>query len=331
MPTERIDISDALTWKEDLPRPRWDLLTTWVASRIEPDDRPVVWTDLTRQWLEKLAPAMNQGHRLFESENFLLLAPLGETAAADLLRFAERCRRDLLATWPGVTAFAHAGKETVITVRDVETYYTYLSVFYPEGRYGGSGGAHIRDGRPHVVLRGANIDLLASPLAHELTHSALRDRSLPLWVEEGMTQDFERKAAGRQPFLIDAEAARRHKRYWKKNGLDLFWSGKGFHQPDKGQELSYQLADVFHLLLVQDHRPRWFGFDQEPRRRLLAFLREAKETDAGAAAARTQLELDLGGLAARFLGPGRWSPHRGDHAANPDHPLAQRSGPSVGG
>jgi hypothetical protein len=326
MPPERLDISDSFIWEEGLPRPQWDLLTAWVEARVAPDDRAAAWTDISRQWLEKLGPALGGDYHIGESDHFLLLTPLGEKAADQLLHFAERCRRDLLAAWPGVAAFRAEGKQVVLSLHDVETYYTYLSVFYPEGKYGGSGGAHVRDGRSQLVLHGPNNDRLAGPLAHELTHASLTHLSLPVWVEEGMTQQFERAAAGRPAFTVDSEEARRHKRFWKKHGLDLFWHGKGFHRPDKGQKLSYQLAEILHQLLVEEHRPRWFGLDKAPQRRFFAFLRGAKRSDGGAAAARTHLRRELGDLAARFLGPGDWSPGPPVDQDEALPPLAQPAG-----
>src|SRR5262249_41508680 len=155
-------------------------------------------------------------------------------------------------------------------------------------------------------LCGAELALLENTLAHELTHASLSHLSLPQWVEEGLAQMFEHDMTGRSLLLVNEEMAREHKRYWKKHNLDLFWRGEGFSRPDKGQRLSYQLAEMLLRLLCEDHRPRWFGLDKGPQRRFFAFLCEADASDCGEAAAREHLRFGLGELAARFLGTGDW-------------------------
>ena len=321
MTFERFDISDALSWEDGLPRPRWDDLQTRVEATA-PDGRAAAWTDISRQWLEALRPALVPKYRLAESDHFLLLTWLSEEGAAVLLRFVEKCRRTLLAELPGLAAFDSPGKQVLITFRRPTRYYTYLAVHYPEGRHGGSAGVHIRQGRPHIALWNPRLVGLETILAHELTHAALRHLKMPLWVEEGLTQKFEGVLAEGRLLEVDGKMARRHKAYWRKHGLEAFWRGKSFSRPGKVQKLSYELAEIFQRLLDADHRPRWFGLDGRPPRRLSAFLRESDKNDCGEEAARRHLGFGLADLASRFLGPGSWAP--------PPASAAQSEEPSAG-
>lgn len=150
--------------------------------------------------------------------------------------------------------------------------------------------------------------MLENTLAHELIHASLHHRSMPQWLEEGFAQMFEHDMTGRSLLHVDGEMARRHKRYWRKHGLDEFWRGGGFSAPGRVQQLSYELAEILVRLLVDEARPRWFGFVREPQRRFFAFVRQADESDCGEAACREHLQYGLGDLAARFLGPGSRSP-----------------------
>jgi len=59
---------------------------------------------------------------------------------------------------------------------------------------------------------------------------------------------------------------------------------------------------------VADARPRWFGWVRRPERQFRAFMQEATTADGGEAACREHLGYGLDDLAARFLGPGKWSP-----------------------
>lgn len=303
-----IDISDSLTWEEGLPRPAWDLLETWVESRCSPEDRGDAWVAVLRQWLAELGPALGGGYESIETDHFLALVPRADGIGGPLLQFAERCRAALLSVLGGVTDFGEAGKQLVVVLRDRDDYYRYISVYYPEGEHGGSAGVHVREGYPHVALHGRQELLLANTLAHELTHVSLHHLSMPQWLEEGLAQMFEHQMTGLSLLEVNAEMARGHKRYWGKHGLDDFWRGEGFSRPGKVQELCYQLAEILVRLLVEEGRPRWFGWVREPQRRFFAFLRVASVSDCGAEACQENLGFGLSDLAARFLGPGSWSP-----------------------
>jgi hypothetical protein len=308
MATPHLDISDSFTWEEGLPHPQWDLINTWVKEHVPPDDRSEVWTDIASQWLRQLGGALGRGYQLGESDHFLLLAGQSLPNADLLLGFGERCRQRLVTVLAQVAAFRSPGKQVVLLLDTADAYYTYLSVYYPEGHHGGSAGVHVREGYQHVALWGKDLAVVENVLAHEMTHASLGYLSMPQWVEEGLAQMFEHDSTGRSLLQVDAEMASEHKRYWSNNGLDAFWRGEGFLRPGKVQKLSYQLAEILLRLLFEDFRPRWFGIDKGPRQRLLAFLKEADAIDCGAAAAQEHLGQGLSHLAGRFLGPGDWAP-----------------------
>jgi len=308
MSDSRLDISDALTWEEDFPRPQWDLIGTWVASRTEPDRQRDAWVEIARQWLTHLREALGPQHETAESDEFLILAPTEDSSADALVWFAGKCRERLQSVLAGVANFDIPGKHVVIAFREQDEYYQYVSAFCPEGELGGSAGMHIREGYPHVVAAGRHLWMLENTLAHELTHVALHLREMPQRLEEGLAQMFEHDITGRGLLQMDSDMAGRHKRYWTKHGLDDFWRGEGFSRPGKVQELSYQLAEILARLLVEDGRPRWFGLVREPLHRFSGFLYEAAAVDCGQKAARDYLGFDLSDLEARFLGTGSWNP-----------------------
>jgi hypothetical protein len=306
MTLDKLDISDSLTWEEDLPRPQWDLINTWVESQISAHERDVAWAMIGRQWLEKLGPALGRAYRVSESENFLLLAPQNELSGSSLLHFGEKCRQSLSALFDEIVEFNVSGKQVVLALKNGDDYYKYLSSFFPEGHHGGSAGIHIREGYPHIALSGTKLELLENTLAHEMTHASLFYLTLPQWIEEGLAQMFEHDMTSRALLQVNEAMARRHKRYWNKYGLEPFWRGEGFSQTGSVQALCYELAEILVRLLIEEYRPRWFGWNKEPRRRLFAFLREASAADCGQAAARMHLGLGLTEIAAWFLGPGEW-------------------------
>lgn len=308
MSSKELDISGSLAWEDGLPYPQWELLEAWVESKFEPPARRGAWAALGRQWMAELGPALGVGYETVESENFLALVSREDETGRRLLPFAERCRAALLSALGGVTDFDSQGKQVVLVLRNPHHYYRYISLYFPEGEHGGSAGIHIRQGHPHVALHGKQAWVLENTLAHELTHVSLHHLSMPQWLEEGLAQMFEHNMTGRQLLEVDGEMAGRHKRYWGKHGLDEFWRGEGFSRPGKVQELSYQLAEILVRLLAEEGRPRWFGWAREPQLRFYAFLRGAGIDDCGEAACREHLGYGLSDLAAKFLGPGSWSP-----------------------
>ena len=295
--------TEFLTWVDGLPRPAWDRIEEWIALHVPESSHRDAWENVGRFWLADLGDAFGGGYRLLESAHFQVLAPSGDGDGTRLLADAERSRGALLAGFHGVSHFDLPGKQIVLLFATPDDYYRYILEFYPEGKFGGSAGIHIREGYPHVALSGGLGWALDICLAHELTHVSLLHLAMPQWLEEGLAQMVEYDIASRAPLLVTSELAERQKRYWRARGLSEFWEGDGFSKRGQVQELSCQLAEILVRLLFDEFRPRWFGWVQEPRDRLLRFLKTAEQSDAGEAACREQLGLGLADLACRFLGP----------------------------
>jgi tetratricopeptide (TPR) repeat protein len=93
------------------------------------------------------------------------------------------------------------------------------------------------------------------------------------------------------------------RRFWRKEGLSDFWWGRGFFRPDEGQRHSYELSRVLFQLLLSDYQGKF-----------REFFAQARAADAGESAARSALGMELGDLAAKFLGQGDWTPRPPDAA-----------------
>jgi hypothetical protein len=308
MPTPIVEIADLMEDAEGFPHPRWDAVADRITAGVPSDRHEGAWTEATRQWLEAIAGRIGESFAVYESDWVQLLTVRDEEFAGCLLRQADYCRAYLLEEFTEVVDFDQPGKLVVMAYPDAELYYAYVGPFHPEeGEFGGSAGMHIRNGYPHIVMYGTQVEQLRAAVAHELTHAALYHLGAPQWLEEGITQMVEQAATGRGQLYLTEEQARRHKRHWAYRGLGPFWWGTGFESPGKIQELSYQLAEVLIRILIGEHQPGWF-FGRRKRDRLVGFLKAARAEDAGQAAAREHLRYSLGELAAKFLGPGDWEP-----------------------
>lgn len=307
MQPDWLDISDSVRWDDGIPRPHWDLIDAWIDTRVPTEMHGEAWTDISRQWLGMLADVFAGSLAVWESDRILMLAPNHEAIASTCLRSAEASMEHIFRSFHDLIEHSFPGKQTMLVLDYPDDYYRYVEPFQPEGQLGGSSGMHIRVGMPHIVIAQANITRVEMTIAHEMTHAALMYLSLPAWIDEGLAQLIERDVI-RQSLMLDEKAVQTAKRFWGANGLDIFWRGEGFSMPGKAQQQSYQLAEVLVRLLIEEYRPTWFGWNLEPRRKLIAFLREAKHDDCGEEAARTQLGLGLSEIAGLFLGPGEWGP-----------------------
>lgn len=302
MSITNIDLAELFQWYGYFPHPDWESLQARVEAEIPPEQHDAAWNDIVRQWLERIAAVYAGHYQVEESHHFLIVAPAHEFRHLAALKFAEQCRNFLLEILPGIAAPPGPGKLPIIVLHDRRTYYDYIGAFFEEGTWGESSGVYIRAGYPHIVLWSPTNNENDCVIAHELTHACLTDASLPLWIEEGLAQIVEHDMTGRNLLIVTPEMAQKHKAYWREHGLECFWGGEGFQQLGDAQELSYQLAEILLRLLLDDHRPRWFGLVRKQQQTLLSFLKDAEASDCGEAAAKDHLGCSLNKLASRFLG-----------------------------
>jgi hypothetical protein len=285
------DIPDAVAEVDQLPRVDWKVMDRWLeANFLRTDRRAEARLELVLQWLELLAERLGDDYWINSSPRCVLLTNQPKREGDDLVRFAERAL-DQIACLLDMSPDARAApKHVLVRLHSFELYYTYISHFYPEGEYGGSGGICIREGMPHIALP-PSPSCEQSVIVHELVHAVLSELNVPQWIEEGVALILEQGLTGRPEILLNHETARDLRAYWNSHGLNDFWNGKSFHSPDKGQEFSYQLAEILVRLILADHRHAF-----------LKFLRQANHEDGGESAARGHLGKSLNDVAATFLG-----------------------------
>lgn len=296
---------------DDLPRPQWDAFCQHVFDELPEPRWHDVFLEAARDWLETLAAALTGSYSTSESPNFFLLSALPADETERLLDFCEATRNTILSHLEGIAADAGYGKHVLLAFADVETYYTYVSHFHAEGESGGSGGMFLADGYQHIALHAAR-HWLYRTIGHELTHACLAHLPLPLWLNEGVTQEMEDVLLRQRTFEASIELTQRQKRYWREHSLESFWSGEAFRAADEGQELAYALARILVRNLTVDFRE---AFPE--------FVQTAEARDAGQAAAVNVFGLTLGQAAAQYLGEGAWDPQGESYA--PDERSARRS------
>jgi hypothetical protein len=179
-----------------------------------------------------------------------------------------------------------------LVLDDEESYYDYLSCYYPEqGEFAFSGGIFIKSGCMHFVTKANRLSAMEPVIAHELTHSALAHLDLPTWLDEGLAVNTERLVVGGTQYMSHTaqELRNMHLAFWRDAEIAEFWSGLSFHRPDNGNLLSYELARI----MVEQMNRDWASFVQ--------FVLNAQRKDAGAAAAQEFMGIELGAYVSALL------------------------------
>ncbi len=281
-----------------LPRPRWDAIKTWVEAHVAEPDRREAWTNVADQWLTLLNEALGGTYQTLQGQDVRLFAPAASQQAEPVLEYAEFALASLTEKFGDLARVNWAGPLVILLFADLETYDEYVSQFYAEREFAVSAATCIRHGYTHVAISpGPQLDGLRSSAVHEITHAFLGHLELPVWLEEGITQNEEEEVIGAQPLLLNHESAEAIRGYWRTNGLQGFWWGGSFDALDVGQAHSYRLARILFRIIIGDHR-----------KQLRAFVAHARVEDAGESASRRFLGKGLAELAAQFLGAGEWEP-----------------------
>ena len=280
----------------------WSKVSGWVHS-LEPEARrKQAWMACGRGWLLHFRDALGSGFRLDESDCALVVSSLEPHLARATLEYMGRTLRRIGAVLAGIVDAEPWGKDALIVFPDDESYYRYVSYYYPDqGEFAFSGGMHIDVGGGHYVTVKKDMPMLEATIAHEMTHACLSHLPIPLWLNEGLAVNTERRLAGapRETLGAPERVHDRLRRFWSVVSIQDFWSGESFHHPGDSNELSYALARILVEQLAKDWQP------------FVQFVLRAQRADAGAAAAQECLELDLGDLVTALLErdtPRSWAP-----------------------
>ncbi len=305
-----------------LPYADWKAVASSVAT-LPSEQQTAAWSSCSRAWLLELKDALGSQYRLDEEKKTLLLSSLEPPLARVTLEFVERTSTRIVRLLDGVAAAPEKGRSILIVFDDEESYYNYVSYYYPErGEFALSGGMYIDSGLGHFVTVKSDLRSVEPVIAHEMTHASVSRLPLPLWLNEGLAVNTERALASSGRALRTPEEMRRkHLAFWGVPEIQQFWSGKSFSRSDDGNELSYDLARIMVEQMAKD----WPAFR--------AFALAANRADSGAEAAHAHLGVDLGSYVCALLEKDdthRWAPDPrswpgGEEAAGPAQPAALRS------
>jgi hypothetical protein len=277
-------------------------LTNWLNDNVAGELHTSMWEEAKRAWLLHVRDALGANFHIAESKTALSLSSLNSSTARTTANFMGNALEQVLGVLDGIAQAPQWGKDILIVFEDAESYYHYLSFFYPDAAaLGLSRGMYIRAEVGHFVTVKADLYAIQSTMVHEMTRNCLAHLPLPLWLNVGIAVNTEHQLVNKKSCGGCGSQQLHHKllAYWNESEIQEFWSGASFQRADEGLQLSYKLARIMVELLAKD----WQSFK--------SFVTNAHADDAGAAAARAYLDMDLGELVCALLERdywARWSP-----------------------
>jgi hypothetical protein len=300
-----------------LPVLDWSAAQQWVESIPGSQAQAAAWASCEQAWLENLRAALGSSYSLVVKDEVALLSSLEANVAVATIAFVAKMRQRIVRVLDGVAHVPEWGNDILVVFDEDDAYYRYVAHYYPEaGDFAASGGMFIHHGCGHFVTVKADLRAIEPVIAHELTHACLSHLPIPAWLNEGLAVNTEQRLCPPPSGAFSGSTSphqmqSRHRKFWKSQEIQEFWSGKSFLRADEGNELSYDLARI----MVSQFASNW--------ERFRSFALEANGEDGGAAAARSHLGIELGRVACALLeqepdpsfepSPSTWSgaPERG--------------------
>ncbi len=302
---QSLDFEALLVFEQGLPVPDWDAVMEWSSEIVDPAERDRAWGEIEVAWLVHLRAALGSHYRLVRRGSAIVLSSLDGVEAIAAAQFINAAQQQVVKVLDGVAQEPDgAGYDILLVLDDEETYYDYVSRYYPDdgGEFAFSGGMFISHGCGHFVTRKAReLKDIEPTIVHELTHGSLAHLPIPLWLNEGLAVNTEeRLSPGQTQSHTAKQRDAMHRKFWNAETIQEFWTGHSYSRPDEGNMLSYDLG----RLLVRHLSADWPRF--------AAFANAAQAADGGDVAARAELGVDLGELVKALFDvdkPGQsWSP-----------------------
>jgi hypothetical protein len=276
---------------KDLPYLDWDAVRAWIDALPSHELRAQAWLACERAWLLHLRAALGTRYWLAEAGEAMLLSSLDKSVARVTLDYMNRTLTRVVRLLDGIAAPSGWGKDILIVFDEHDTYYRYVSHYHPEeGEFALSSGMYVQSGCGHFVTAKSDLREVQPVIAHEMTHACVSHLPLPAWLNEGIAVNTERRLVRSGAKLYGPEEMhRRHLAFWGPSEIQQFWSGKSFLRSDDGNMLSYDLAQI----IVEQLSKHWGPFQK--------FVLAADRADAGVAAGREHLGIDLGAYVCAIL------------------------------
>lgn len=235
-------------YPDGLPKIDWESVSLWIAQQHEGTKRAEHWRRaVVGVYLDELRDSLNRDHRRWRSVNVDGLAPLEGSIGPLLAATAERSYSVLRSALKVIRGDVPIPPIALVAIEPQDAYIDFTSSYFSEdGAFATSGGLYLNEDNDAFALIAIDATIrqnCQNTVAHELTHHALHEARLPLWVEEGITQMMEERITHVSNFTLNNDILSRQRECWSRQDIDQFLDGSAFLSPeDDTQELAYHLA-----------------------------------------------------------------------------------------
>ena len=101
--------------------------------------------------MDHMGAALGPGYVVHESDTALLLSTLAPNVAGAALGFMGKTLQRIVRVLDGVAQPPEWGKDILVIFDDEDSYYRYVTHYYPEGEFAASSGMHLDAGCGHFV------------------------------------------------------------------------------------------------------------------------------------------------------------------------------------
>lgn len=286
----KFDLAQNMNYEEGLPVLDWNALNEWLLT-IDPASQGKAWSDAELAWLSCMRSALGETYQVSRFEQSVVLSSLNSSEQELVLGFMASSLKKIVRTLGSVASVPEWGYDILIVFDDEDTYYRYVSRYYPEdGEFSFSSGMHISNGCGHFVTTKQEMNLIEPVIVHEMTHSCLAHLPIPAWLNEGLAVNAEHSLCNSASRDTDSQKLHeRHLNFWTPTTVQQLWSGASFKRTDEGCELSYDISRI----LVSQLAKNWAQFE--------SFVLEAEMNDGGQMSASDKYGLTLGAMICALL------------------------------
>lgn len=259
----RDEIASLLVMDANVPQVDMAKLETWLQMQRRPNDE-LHRRAVTAAWLDEVRSALAVEHRRLRTANTEVIVPLRAAVGVDVAQAGERALAVIHDALRKIRGDAPIRAIAIVAIAPTDAFIDFTSHFFSEDSHTATfGGLYIREGSvmPLLAINAMQKGHALSVLAHELTHHALRDARLPLWIEEGLTQMMEERVTGLLAFTLTEAEREEHANEWTREALEEFVEGTSFFSPHGDrQRLAYHLAQWFARACLTTQPERYFAF-----------------------------------------------------------------------
>ncbi len=259
----RDGIASLLVMDANVPQVHLAKLEAWLESQRMPNDE-IHRRAVAAAWLDAVRDALAVDHLRLRTANTEAIVPRAGAVGVDLSAGGERAIAVIHDALRKIRDDAPIRPNAIVAIAPTDAFIDFTSHFFSEDSHTATfGGLYIREGTvmPLLAINAMQKGHVLSVLAHELTHHALRDARLPLWIEEGLTQMMEERVTGLLGFTLTESEREEHANEWTRDALQEFVEGASFFSPEGDrQRLAYHLAQWFSRACLTTQPDRYFAF-----------------------------------------------------------------------